>query len=74
MKTLSYAAGFPHRAPQRITPDSDPDNARRCLRAERITLGALALVIVVLFALGGQGAAPVPADAPTAAPAFGWPV
>ena len=74
MHITSHTTCVPHRAPQRVPRGGDPDNARRCLRAERITLGALALVIAVLFALGGHGAAPVPTDAPTAPPAFGWPI
>ena len=74
MKTLSHPVRIPHRVPQCAPRKNDSDDARRCLRAERITLGLLALVIAVLFALGAQGVAPVSTDTPTEPPAFGWPV
>jgi len=57
----------------------DADLARRCLRAERVTLVVLALAIAVLFALsGGRVAAPhaafVPADMAPSSAQFGWPI
>ena len=57
----------------------DPDLARRCLRAERVTLVVLALAIAVLFALSGEWVtAPhstvVPADVAPSSAQFGWPI
>ena len=57
----------------------DPDLARRCLRAERVTLVVLALAIAVLFALSGEWVAAshapvVPADLAPSSAQFGWPI
>ena len=57
----------------------DADLARRCLRAERVTLIALVLAIAVLFALSGEWvvaphAAFVPADMAPSSAQFGWPI
>jgi hypothetical protein len=58
---------------------NDPDLARRCLQAERVTLVVLALAIAVLFALSGGGQAvpypsTFPADVTPASAQFGWPI
>jgi hypothetical protein len=73
MKTLTPS---PMTAATRMLPRTvraDPDLARRCQRAERITFVAVALAMLVFAGSGVQPGSAYPETPPVEAPAYGWP-